>query len=841
MKRQRFPRRLLRLATLALFLGGLASGLSAAGADDPLLADTCGGGALVVFGDGECATRYFPLEHTEVRARIAGSVNRVEVTQVFGNPYAETVEAVYVFPLPHESAVCDYEMRLGERTIRGVIERRDEARRLYEEAKLAGKVAAVLEQERPNIFTQSVANILPGTRVQITLTYLETLPFTSEGYEFVFPMVVGPRFLPAGPADIQPAGGLPPVDVPKDDLNPPFLPPAVRSGHDIAVSVEIDAGMPLGPLASPTHAIRVERPELEQASVFLEPHDSIPNRDFVLRYGIVGDQPQAAVLTCREAGEGFLTLLLQPQPEVPAAEITPKEMILVVDCSGSMSGEPLAMAKGLIRHALRRLNPRDSFQIIRFSTAASGLAPAPLERSPENVSRALAYVDQLQGSGGTHMLAGIQAALDYPSDPDRLRIVVFLTDGYIGNEAEILAAIRARVRGARLFSFGVGSSVNRYLLAEMAREGRGAAQFVLLGSSVTEEVARFYERIRSPHVTDIELVWHGTEVRDVYPVQLPDLFDAQPLVVHARAPQAGVGTLEVRGTIAGRLWQRRVSFAVPESDGGNPALATLWARARVADLSRRLREGESPEVANEITELGLRHRLVTQYTSFVAVEESLVVSDGEPRLVRVPVSLPEGVSYEGVFGEREKKGAARAGGFFRSFSLGRPLPGLHDRMGTAPAPAVSEQGPPPASQPASALAVELRSSRRELIPGESLPLEVVVTNRGAAPITLPAELSLTAGTLRVRAIDASWNITILGGAVATTLPRTPRYETVTLAPGTSFTWRLTLEPGLAAFLERPGVYHLYVERVGEAAALSNRLSLRIEPRPRAGVDTPRSG
>jgi hypothetical protein len=309
---------------------------------------------------------------------------------------------------------------------------------------------------------------------------------------------------------------------------------------------------------------------------------------------------------------------------------------------------------------------------------------------------------------------------------------------------------------------------------------------------------------------------------------LPDLFAGEPIVVHARAARGGSGALEVRGRIAGRSWTQRLTVDLPEQDEGNPALATLWARARVADLSRLLYVGEDPAVVGEITELGLRHRLVTPYTSFVAVEESLVVSDGKPRVVRVPVSMPEGVSYEGVFGEVPKKAAGGGWSCVRSLVHGGPTPGsvdlsLGERLSAVPV----EMEPPPANQLRSTLAVQLRCARTEFATGEPISLEIVATNRGAGPVALPRELSLTSGTLRLRVVDAAWIVTFLGGE-ATAGPRGgKRAEIVMLPRGQSLTYRVAIDPALAGALRHPGVYHLFVERVGSTLVGSNRVEVRI--------------
>lgn len=852
----------LRDVPRALVIGfGLAAAPSAAPAtppEPPALSDLPGTGCLRAEIDGRVVD--FPLKHTKVHADVSGPVARVRVTQTFANPSAETIEAVYVFPLPVDSAVNEFEMRVGDRTIAGIIERRAEARRLYEDARSSGHVAALLEQERTNVFTQSVANILPGNEIDVTLTYVEALPYDAGSWEMVFPTVVGPRFNPPGTrADVIPAGGdrfFAPSPRPGDPDptrlgNPPFLPPHVPSGHDLEITVDWDAGIPVEGWTSPTHRVDVRRKGPRRAVVTLHPLDTRPNKDFVLRAKAKGAGADTGVLAYHDGRDGYVSVLVHPKLDLRAADLTPKEMIFVLDCSGSMSGEPIAAAKGLVRRALTNVNPGDTFQIIRFSERASGLARTPIEATPENVKRGLAYLETLQGQGGTMMIEGIKAALDFPEDPRRLRIVMFLTDGYIGNEAEILDAVRAALGNARLFSFGVGSSVNRELLDGLALEGRGEAQYFLGGSSMTESVDRFHERIRNPYLTDVELVWHGVDVADRYPRQVPDVFGGQPLAVHARYEGRGDGWLEVRGRIAGKPWRTRVAVDLPRGESGNPAVGTLWARARIADLSRSDRSQSDPAVRAEIESIGLSHHLVTPYTSFVAVEDKLVVSDGRPKRVRIPVDMPEGVSFEGVFGEtgsfegrRERAGAEMMKSMVPPpvsvAPLGRPDasgPAFRRHAGIArdeAASPVESEGTGmdrklaalEDKDAAAGVTVKVVADRTELRAGDALTLTVTVTNGTGADVRIAKDPRLGDGQFRLRVLDARWNETVLGNAGVFDKLRGRAEER--LAAGQSRTFTIRLTPGQAAFLGKPGVYHLFVEGAPfGGAADSARLTVRV--------------
>ncbi|MGH9750646.1 MAG: VIT and vWA domain-containing protein, partial [Candidatus Polarisedimenticolia bacterium] len=581
--------------------------------------------------------------HTAVRAEMTGIVAEVEVTQSFENPYERPIEAIYIFPLPDRAAVNDMEIRLEDRVIRGVIKSRSEARALYEAARGAGQTAALLDQQRPNIFTQAVANILPGDEIRVRLRYFEALPYRSGGQEFVFPMVVGPRHT-GGAADAE-------------QIAPPFLKPGHRSAHDISIEIRIDAGVAIDDPVSPSHRIAVEREGGQRVSVRLEADDAIPNRDFVLRYSLDGSAPNLIVLPHRTTDEGYFLALLQPQVDPPPAAIAPKEMIFVVDCSGSMSGPPIEKVKGAMRHALQNLDPLDNFQILRFSDDAEAFAPEPAPATPSQIALALDYVENLSGSGGTIMLSGVRAALGYREDPQRLRIVSFMTDGYIGNEEEILSYLRENLGGARLHSFGVGDAVNRYLLDKMAAFGGGSAEYILLEDGSGHPVERFYERIRRPYLTHVSLDWGGLRVSDVHPSIVPDLFLGQPIVLSGRYRGQGSAEVTLRGRLGGRLWEGRFPVRLPERHIEGAAIATLWARERIEALSDRQIGSPGPGMVEEITTTALAHNLVSAYTSFVAVEEYVRNAEGVPVTVAAPVCLPSGVDHDMTVGPAPSTGA----------------------------------------------------------------------------------------------------------------------------------------------------------------------------------------
>ena len=571
-----------------------------------------------------------PLAHTDVAIRVTGYLADVVVTQTFHNPYPDKIDAIYLFPLPTGAAVNGMAMTIGERRVVGSIERRDDAVEIYRRARRAGHIAALLTQERPNLFTQKVANIEPGHEIEVELHYVQSLAYDGGGYELVFPMVAPPRYVPDSARD--------------DAVRPTLLPPTLRSSHDISLSVDIDAGLPITAVESPSHQIEARVAETtSRAAVVIAAADTIPNKDFILRYRVAGSAPEFALLSHRAGTRGSFFLMAQPPALVDGDAITPRELIFVIDSSSSMAGEPLAKAKALIDRALRGMQPDDTFQIVRFDDSVSALGSALIANKPSNIGHALAWLDQLAAGGTTEMIAGIDAALAFARDPARLRMVIFLTDGFIGNEDDILAHVANHLGDARLFSFGVGSAVNRYLLEEMAAIGRGMAAVVRPDEDTDAAVDRFYARIDKPLLTNIRIDWNGLAVTDLVPAKLPDLFAGQPLILSGHYPEPGAATITIHGRLAGRPVSFPVPASLPASDDSRPEVATVWARRRIAELSRQQIRGDAGELAAEITELALAHSLMSRYTAFVAVDSASKTGGGPGRKVVVPVEVPEGV------------------------------------------------------------------------------------------------------------------------------------------------------------------------------------------------------
>lgn len=898
------------------------------------------GGRLDAFAaDGEVIGPC-PLQGTDVEADISGPMIRVSLTQTFGNPYDMPIEAVYTFPISHRAAVDRMVMTViapdgDERVVVGEIKERDLARQIYEQAKDAGYVTGLLEQERPNIFTQSVANIEPGATVKVEIGYVEVLVARDGTYAFEFPTVVGPRYIPGvstppssglpegivprqglvlrGPARILPfataklwneylqrsdrgfdgqtfedwtrirlqesrtaadesptsgitaaseglsgaeywtanrlfqalttatrirrpdstriaslvihANGMaeylpstndvePPYasagDVPEafvlyhdgdrpnqglgeingrwfawdmpgaveagggfaeptdqvpdaDRITPMPVRPPMRAGHDIEIDVQVDTGgVPITSIEAPLHEIVETRDGPGRFAVSLAKRREIPNRDFVLRWRLKDDAITESVFThVAEAGApvstegGYLSMVLAPPARIESQEVRRRELVFVLDTSGSMRGFPMEKSKAVVAQAIEAMRDGDTFNVITFAGSTSVLWPEPRPATAENKVAAQRFIQGLHGRGGTEMMEAIRTALvqtgpggglktpvelaNLPADgqmvaiaansssidiedgrtwlvvredlkipmelpislptvkgddpsfelngrwitidgvrrfevatagfveseaPAPLRIAMFLSDGYVGNDQAIIQMIRDNSKSTRVFSLGIGNSVNRYLLDEMSREGRGAAEYVLLADGADEVVDRLAKRIQSPLLTNIEVSVDGVEAFEILPRNpqglLPDLFDAAPIILHARyrVPEGDPveGQVRITGETAAGRYERVIPVTFPTSKASNEVIATLWGRAKVTEvLAPHLAAVENETVAtavkNEVVALGEAYSIVTPFTSFVAVEKSRVVIGGTPMLVDIPIELPEGTDWQGFFGE----------------------------------------------------------------------------------------------------------------------------------------------------------------------------------------------
>jgi Ca-activated chloride channel family protein len=586
-----------------------------------------------------------PLKHTDVRASISGYLGTVEVTQQFLNPYSGKIEAVYLFPLPHNAAVNEFIMTIGERRIRGIIRERKEAEQLYQEAKRQGYVASLLTEERPNIFTQRVANIESGKAIDVDIKYFQTLDYADGWYEFIFPMVVGPRYNPPDTTSGIGAVARGQGGISGQAAEVQYLRPNERTGHEISLKVDIDARVPIEEFQCRSHQVNSEAPSPEHLTVSLSPTDRLPNKDFVLRYRVAGDHVKSNFVTCKDERGGFFTLMLYPPNELTALTRQPLELVFVLDCSGSMSGRPIEQAKAAVARGLQLLQAGDSFQLITFSTSASSLGDTPLEATTEHIEHALEYLHSLRGEGGTEMLEGVKAALNFPHDPARLRFVCFLTDGYIGNEAEVLGEIHRRLGASRIFSFGIGSAINRYLLDQMAKAGRGAVAYLGQNDKASQIMEDFFARISHPALTDLRIDWGGLHVSEVFPAVLPDLFVGRPVILTGRFAGSLNTAIRVNGIASGQPTQVAIPTSEADQTANCMALPSVWARTKIAELVDQSSYVPNRELEGEVRQVALDYCLMSPFTAFVAVDSARRTEGSEGTTVPVAVPVPDGVKY----------------------------------------------------------------------------------------------------------------------------------------------------------------------------------------------------
>ncbi|HEY9861702.1 MAG TPA: after-VIT domain-containing protein [Candidatus Obscuribacterales bacterium] len=488
-------------------------------------------------------------------------------------------------------------------------------------------------------------------------------------------------------------------------------------------------------MRSPSHKLRVE-PKGNTTQVQLVAEDTIPNKDLILRYRVAGQETQATVLTQSDEKGGHFAVYLIPAVQYRSNEIVPKDVVFLMDTSGSQQGDPLAKSQELMRRFINGLNPNDTFSIIDFANTATQLSPAPLPNAPANRAKAIAYINQLDANGGTELMNGIQAVMNFPAaESGRLRSVVLLTDGYIGNENQVIAEVQRQLKpGNRLYSFGVGSSVNRFLIDRLAEIGRGTSQVIRQDEPTQEVAEKFFRQINNPVLTNVQVTWQGAGAApEIYPLAAPDLFATQPLVLFGRKSDRVNGTLRITGIAAsGERYEKNLKVNFDQGTN-NPAIAQLWGRARIKDLINQMFGGETTSGVAAVTDTALAYRLLSQYTAFVAVSDEVRVNpDGTSQRVQVPVEMPEGVSYEGVFGSAQDA-AMGAGNVFS----GSPMPAMAPPPPRGLAGRVGSGNQSSTASPPVAKTGVTREEAAAIAPSPTNPRLQVVSITGLDPAQMP--------------------------------------------------------------------------------------------------------
>jgi Ca-activated chloride channel homolog len=593
----------------------------------------------------------FPLQHTDVSVRVAEMMAVYTVTQTFENPFVQPIDAVYVFPLGDEAAVSGFEMQVGERTITGEIQRREQARQTYENARASGHTAALVEQDKANVFAQRIANIAPRERIKVTFEYTELLSYADGRYELVFPLVVGPRYLPdtavgKSPVGAHKAGGRGRPGV----TSVPYLADN-RDASTVSFTAEIDAGVPVHGVDSPSHDLDIVEVSPSRTKVTLHAADEIPNRDLILRYQVAGPQTMVGVMAHRVRDDGAFVLVVQPKADYRTGDIAPRDVMIVIDRSGSMEGVPLEQAKAVAAGILDTITARDTFNILTFADTVETMAQTPVVGDAAGLRLGHDFLAAFASGGGTEMQQGLLASLQSTPGADRIRIVYLLSDGFVGNDDVVVNAAKTVLGHNRLYPVGIGSSVNRALMDQLGEVGRGFSSYLTPAEQAAALVPGLVRRSAYPYLTNVSIDWGGLAVVGVTPERIPDVYAGLPLIVSAQYTKPGTGRITIRGTVAGKPVEIPLEVTLPEHLD-NPAIASLWARRRIHALTIAEPAGLSHLAAEEVASIGLRYHLVTQETSFVAVDRARVVMPGgATKLVEQPAAIPEGVNIDTAIGE----------------------------------------------------------------------------------------------------------------------------------------------------------------------------------------------
>lgn len=647
-----------------------------------LFVTSCFGGQLLAQGqnDDRTSAPYFfvktddpdidqlPLKSTKIDVNISGVIADVTISQVYKNEGSRPLEAVYVFPTSTRAAIYGMKMIIGNRVIEAEIQEKKQARLTYETAKENGQRTSLLEQERPNVFQMNVANIMPGDEIQVIVNYTELLVPESGVYEFVYPTTVGPRF--TGESSSQ-----------TGFTNTPYLKNSEIPSYEFGLNVWLLGGMPIQDVTCNTHKINAQYEGTTSANISLDPSEKNGgNRDFVLQYQLAGGHIQEGLLLYEHGDENYFLMMVQPPKKVNPEDIPAREYVFIVDVSGSMHGFPLDVSKKLMRNLMTNLRPSDKFNVMLFASTSAVLAQQSLNANQQNIERAINFLDEQGGSGGTNLLSALSRALQLPrADEGVSRSFVVITDGYINVEQEAFDLVRNNLDNANLFAFGIGSGVNRHLIEGLAHVGQGQPTIVTDESEANAGAEKIRKYIESPVLTRVKAQFNDFEVYDFEPSTMPDVMAERPLVFFGKYKGGANGSITVKGHSGRKKFKTTFDVASVKPDRRNAALRYLWARERIRLLDDYNNLNYDEGRVKEVTQLGLDYNLMTAYTSFVAVDKEIINKEtGETVAVKQALPLPENVSdyavgfspaIEGVILKGINKGIFSAPNLYRFFAL----------------------------------------------------------------------------------------------------------------------------------------------------------------------------
>ena len=589
-----------------------------------------------------------PLKSTAADVKIVGTIADVKITQKYVNTGTTTLEAIYTFPMSTKAAVYGMTMTIGKRKITAQIEEKQKARQEYEEAKEEGKRVSLLEQNRPNVFTMNTANIIPGDTIVVELNYTEVLVPEKGNYSFVYPTVVGPRYSGKESDPKNPDNQF---------VESPYTKEGVMPTYTFDFSINVHSAMPIANIDCSTHKMDINFKDINHVALQLNKTEKNGgNRDLIVNFSLQGKEIESGVMLYEGKDENFFLMMVQPPQRVLDKDIPPREYIFIVDVSGSMHGKPLDISKNLMRNLVLNLKPTDMFNVVLFSGRSALLNETSLPANDENIRKAIAFIDKQEGYGGTEVLGALRMANAIPrANDDVSRTFVIATDGYVDVEQEAFRIIRENKHNTNFFAFGIGSSVNRYIIEGMAFAGNGEPMFITDFSNTREQVERFRNYINTPVLTRIKIDSKNFDIYDIEPAGIPDLMAERPIVIFGKYKGKPSGTITLSGKTGRKNYRQTFDISKLAADTTNQALRYLWARERIKYLDYMENPGRGwwrserdSSISKEITQLGLKYGLMTNYTSFIAIDEVVVEKDGKQVTVKQPLPLPEGVSEHAV-------------------------------------------------------------------------------------------------------------------------------------------------------------------------------------------------
>ena len=592
--------------------------------------------------NGDPSVDLIPLKSTDVKVNISGVIAEVTVKQQYTNNGTRPINGKYIFPASTRAAVHSMRMKIGEDIIIAKVKERETAQKEFNKAKKEGKSASLLKQHRPNVFSMSLSNIMPGDTIDIELGYTELLVPSDMTYEFVYPTVTGPRY-----------SGVPESEATEDNrwIKNPYLKKGEKSETKFNIETRISTGIPLQEVVCTTHDTETMFDSESEAKIRLKDMEQFSgDRDYILKYRLAGEKVQSGVILSEGGNENFFLLMMEPPQKILRDSIPPREYIFVVDVSGSMNGFPLDTAKRLLKDLIGDLSEEDIFNVVLFAGSSMTFSETSVPANKKNIYSAIRFIEQARGGGGTELLSALKHGFSIPKNEIFSRSMLVITDGYISAEKDVFKWISSNLNNTNVFSFGIGSSVNRYLIEGIAKSGLGEPFIVTSPYEAKGTAEKFREYVSSPALTNISVNFRDFETYDVEPSTIPDLFARRPVIVFGKWRGKTDGVIEVKGMTGEGEYSKIFHIADNRSSNTNDVLKYLWARKRISRLSDFNTDENNQEIKAEITNLGLTYNLLTKYTSFIAVYDVVRNTEGPAKDVKQPLPMPKGVSNLAVGG-----------------------------------------------------------------------------------------------------------------------------------------------------------------------------------------------